>query len=573
MAESDLTERLDVSGLSVATRGRKIIHDLEFSLKAGELVALVGASGAGKSLSARACLGLLPPEAWPIAGTVTVTRATGQTVWSVTDEHPPIAKLRGRFFGWLPQDSRASLNPVWSLGRQLARALRQGGHEYHDTACHNLLIQAGFSDPTPLMSAIGSHLSGGQAQRAALALALAGKPRLLFADEPTTGLDSTVQAAVMSHLRHLVDGGMGLLFITHDLALVERHADRVLILDQGRVVESLGRGLIGQAKSSAGQCLLKGMAELQTLLPPERIGRKVFSGRSLRVRFRHGPPWARQETNALDGVDIDLFLGESVGLVGESGSGKTTLARAIAGQVPVEGQVERPQGGPGPQHVQLLFQEPSAHLDPNWTVHDLLLESTQVAQNFSRPPTDLRTVLQRVGLFDRATLRSGALSGGERRRLGIARVSVMQAPLVLADEPTAGLDAAKKAEVTAMLQDLRGAGCLLLITHDMAVVRHATHRVLVMLRGRIVESFATSQMGKLNHHPYTQQLLAAAGLVDEPVSPPTPPATSGCSYAPACRERLPTCSFVPELRSCAPDHKIACHLRSPNPDLAEHRGP
>ncbi len=572
MAEPSQSERLEVRGLSIVARGRRIVHDLDFVLQSGELVALVGASGAGKSLSARACLGLLPPETWPLAGSLSVNHNGTRSSWSATDPRPPIGPLLGRFFGWLPQDSRASLNPVWSVGRQLGRALRNAGQEHSVEACLNLLTQAGFADPEPMMSSIASRLSGGQAQRAALALALAGRPHLLFADEPTTGLDSTVQAAVMGHLRQLVDGGMGLLFITHDLALVKRHADRVLILDHGRVVESLGRSQIGEAKSQAGLSLLDGMAQLHQLLPNQHTGATVFSGRSLRVRFHQGPPWARQETQALDGVDIDLCLGEAVGLVGESGSGKTTLARVIAGEIPVEGKVERPQGGPGPRHVQFLFQEPSAHLDPNWTTQELLSESAEVANSLSRPPTNLHSLLVQVGLLDRAPLRSRVLSGGERRRLGIARVSILQAPLVLADEPTAGLDAAKKAEITALLQELRGSGCLLLITHDMAVVRHATHRVLVMLRGRVVESFATSEMGKLNHHPYTQQLLAAAGLIDGPLSPPAPPALSGCPFSGACMERLPICTFVPELRTCAPNHKIACHVRAPNPDLSEHRG-
>ncbi|MFM2246299.1 MAG: hypothetical protein RL071_2373, partial [Pseudomonadota bacterium] len=264
MAEAPL---LEIDDLRVVHGERALLDGLCLRLGAGALVALVGPSGAGKSLTARACLGLLPPGLRHAAGEIRAA-AGGLRARLPPPPAPPegLSALRGRILGLLPQDSRGSLQPERAVGAQLAAALRHGGAPADPEALRLALREVGLLDADPIVAAAPHRLSGGQAQRVALALALAGRPALLLADEPTTGLDSTVQAAVMAELRRRVDAGLGLLLITHDLGLVRRWADQVLILDGGRLVDA-GRGLPAQAGPAAA-ALLHGQAALDDARPP-----------------------------------------------------------------------------------------------------------------------------------------------------------------------------------------------------------------------------------------------------------------------------------------------------------------
>ena len=572
MAEAGLY----IDGLVLQDGPRALVQGLGLRLRPGELVALVGASGAGKSLSARACLGLLPPGLRHAAGTIEIS--VNNVVHRLTggpDDRTALAGLRGRALGWLPQNSRASLNPVWTVGEQLRRALRFAGRDPSPGAVEAQLAEAGLREPARAAAAYPHALSGGMAQRVALALALAGQPPLLLADEPTTGLDSTVQAAVMAGLRARVDAGLGLLFITHDLGLVRAYADRLLILDAGRVVEQAEGDGLDRCASPAAQALLRGLRALDAAPPPTALrpdAPLLLQADGLGCSFGAGPPWRRRVVQAVQDVNLTIHGGETIGLVGESGSGKTTLARLLAGATrPTAGALRR---APGLEPAtQLLFQQPEAHLDPDWTVGALLRESLRAARRrglaVAEPEQFVEEALQRVGLAGKAAAKMGQLSGGERRRVGVARVRALRPRLLLADEPTAGLDAALRAELLRLLTEARAeAGpdaALVLISHDLQLVRAAVGRVLVMLGGRVVEALPTDRLGAGPHHPYTEALLVAAGLRPGQPAALRPPSATGCAHQPSCARATAACAAVPLLRELAPGHRIACHAAAPEP--------
>lgn len=567
---------LRITGLGLQAGERALVSGLDLALRPGELVALVGASGAGKSLSARACLGLLPPGLRHAAGTIEIN--VGDVVHRLTgapSDAAALRALRGRALGWLPQDSRGSLNPVWSVGAQLRRALRHAGRPAGPEAVEALLLEAGLREPARVAQAYAHALSGGMAQRVALALALAGRPPLLLADEPTTGLDSTVQAAVMASLRARVDAGLGLLFITHDLGLVRAYADRLLILDAGRVVEEAAGGGLDRCTSPAARSLIAGLRALDAAPPPPALpagAPLLLEAEGLGRQYSAGPPWRRRSVNAVQDVNLRILGGASIGLVGESGSGKTTLARLLAGATaPTAGRLWR---APGLQAAtQLLFQQPEAHLDPDWTVRALLAESLRAAARRGARPAEpqalIEDALQRVGLSEKGAAKMGELSGGERRRVGIARLRLLQPRLLLADEPTAGLDAALRAEILQLLTEARAAvgpeAALLLISHDLQLVRAAVAEVLVMLGGRVIEALPAAQLGAGPHHPYTEALLVAAGLRPGAPAALRPPAPEGCAHQPSCAWASAACAVAPRLRAVAPGHRIACHAAAPEP--------
>jgi peptide/nickel transport system ATP-binding protein len=565
---------LEIDDLQVVHGERPLLDGLGLRLEAGALVALVGPSGAGKSLTARACLGLLPAGLRQVRGEIRA-RASGlqARIPPLPAQPEGLGALRGRILGLLPQDSRGSLQPERSVGAQLAAARRHAGVAADPAALRAALHEVGLTDADPILSAAPHRLSGGQAQRVALALALASQPALLLADEPTTGLDSTVQAAVMAELRRRVDAGLGLLLITHDLGLVRRWADQVLILDGGRLVDA-GRGLPAGAGRAAA-ALLEGQAALEAAQPPadRPEAPALLRADGLCRRFSTGPPWARLHVNAVQQVDLEVREGEALGICGESGSGKTTLARLIIGaDRPTAGRLWRDPALNG--RVQLLFQQAEAHLDPDWPLSALLDESTAVARRVGRDPAPDpggAAALAALGLAGRGGDRLATLSGGERRRVGFARVRRTAPLLLVADEPTAGLDAALRAEVLGLLRRTQAeAGpraALVLISHDLGLLRAAAGRLLVMRAGRVVEELPTAQLGAGPHHPFTWALLVAAGLAPGAPGPLAPPRAEGCPHRGACPVASAACAAAPDLRAAGPGHKIACHHPPAAPSL------
>ena len=302
---------------------------------------------------------------------------------------------------------------------------------------------------------------------------------------------------------------------------------------------------------------------------------ELVSAERLTVQFRSW--WPARVVTAVDTVDLQLHAGERVGLVGESGCGKSTLVQALLGAVastqgavrlfgrPVQARVGRP-GGPSPSDIQAVFQSVDAHIDPAWTPAALLAET---AARFGRSTSDAQSTLERVGLAHRANVPAGRLSGGERRRLGLARVVLVRPRVILADEPCAGVDAGRRLDlVTALRECLQPGGGLLLVSHDLHLVRHTCDRVVVMLGGRVVERCSTNQLGAIPHHPYTDTLLRAAGLRDGDVPLHSARPGRGCPIAHHCEQATGTCkSTTPTLQPLVHDgHQIACpHPVAPEP--------
>ena len=537
--------------------GREVLHGVDLSLATGEAVAVVGPSGAGKSTLVLAVLGLLPPGAV----------VAGDLAWRGEPAVPGPAQRRwlGRGIGTLFQDPLASLDPVVRVGDQLVetlRALHGGGRREAGRRALALLAETRLPDPAAIARRYAHQLSGGERQRVALALALAGDPALLIADEPATALDAGVRAAVTALLGDLVRRrGMSLLMVTHDPVLTVGLADRVLRLEAGRLVDAappppaVAAGLAMGVDDSGSGGVDEGHAGGR--------GAPALACRGVVVQYAgHG---GRPGVTAVRGADLTVGAGSSLALVGESGSGKTSLARVACGHLrPAAGSVEvggRP--GPGRPHraAQMIFQDPYASLDPRQSCGDAVAEAARAAgATVAAARAASARLLAAAGLEpDVARRRPHALSGGQRQRVAIARALAAGPALLVADEPTGSLDPAAAARLIEVLARFRReAGCgLLLITHDLALARRTCGSLAVMFDGRVVELLPA---GAPPRHPYTRAL--AAGIA---VAGTAPPAARGCPYAPRCPLAREACRVaVPELLACAPGHASCCPVTAGN---------
>ncbi len=530
-------DKLVLTDLSVRAGQRALLHGVGLTLRAGEILALVGDSGSGKSLTARALLGILPAD---------LTRTSGEleVVLSGT-RHRPLQEGFGSVRGglsYLPQAAARSLDPLWTVERHL-RAVSQRGEDL-DPWLH----RAGFTNPGRIRRLYPHELSGGMAQRVSIALALAQRARFLIADEPTTGLDSPVQRAFLRQLTRLRDEGLGILLITHDLGLLTGLADRILQMRQGRIHTPTPEAL----------------AALEELLhlsrpphPPTDPASQAVSVRVESHRYRRGLLSVGPEV--LSGVSLTVRTGEVVGLIGESGSGKTTLARAAAGLLtPTRGSVTllgTPLTRATPlrplrRRMQVIFQSAEAHLNPGMTTAAMLMHSARLHRPGEDPVALADAALERVGLKDRAEAMPHHLSGGERRRVGIARVLIARPALLISDEPTTGLDAAKRADLLRLL--LSSAQSHLIISHDLRLIAFAADRIAVMLGGRLIESFPAAALGT-THHPYTHLLLGERSS-PEARDLQACPLPGSCAHA-----RHESGRLIPGRLDIGPDHWIACH--------------
>ena len=514
---------LQVERLSLTLDGRPLLQDLSLTLQAGEVLGLVGASGSGKSLTALALMGLLP-EGARLSGSL---RLDGKDLLSLSEAR--WNALRGQRLGLVFQEPMSALNPLMSIGAQLAEALRlhrpMSRREAWEQA-RAALGRVGLGDDDAGARRHPHQLSGGQRQRVVIAIALAHQPHLLIADEPTTALDVTTQAQILALLTGLArEQGCALLLVTHDLALVAQAADRVAVLQQGRLVEQgEARALLSRPQHPATQALLA-----QAELPPARAaaatgGEPLLQVQDLSRDYTLGGGLWRRPTirRALDSVSLTVHRGERVGLVGESGSGKSTLLRAVLG-------LERPQAGritlagqpwgAGDERalrrrVQIVFQDPYGSLDPRWPAWRLVAEPLHLREQ-PPSPADARALaehwLERVGLGAAvAERRAHQFSGGQRQRLALARALIIEPELLVLDEAVSALDAAVRAQILTLLDQLcREQGtATLFVSHDLAVMRAATDRLYVLQQGRIVESGATAQVLQAPQAAYTARLLA-----------------------------------------------------------------
>ncbi|RQQ57131.1 ABC transporter ATP-binding protein [Burkholderia stagnalis] len=521
------TPVLAVENLHIRFGAHTVVNGVDLSIAPGERVALVGESGSGKSLTALAMLGLA--DGATVSGRV---RLDGKDLLGNTDAK--WRTVRGRDIAMVFQEPMTALNPVWSIGRQIGESLRLHAGLRGAAARARaiaLLRRTGIAQPERKIDCYPHQLSGGQRQRAMIAMALACRPRLLIADEPTTALDATIRQQIVDLLIDLQEGesGLAVLLITHDLHLVRRFAHRVAVMRHGEIVESGETGALFATQRHPYTRMLFGSAPTRTLAPLAADAPRVLEINGLRAGYRmRARGWRgvlRSDTSTvLDGIDLHLREGETLGVLGESGCGKSTLASTILGLVrPLGGTLGFARLGHADTqsrmaraaHVQMVFQDPFGSLPPRMTVGEIIGEGMTLHHPHLTPDARrarVAALLAETGLPAEAASRyPHAFSGGQRQRIAIARALAVDPRILVLDEPTSALDVSVQRNILALLVDLQRRHKLsyVLISHDIDVLRATTHRIAVMQNGRIVETGETLQTLHSPRHAYTRGLVAA----------------------------------------------------------------
>jgi peptide/nickel transport system ATP-binding protein len=557
---------LSVEGLIVSfpgERGRvEALRSVSFELRKGEVLALVGESGSGKSVTALSMLQLLPkPAALVESGRILFSPDGVRRTDLLGLSDKEMNKVRGSGISMVFQEPMTSLNPVMTCGRQVAEAvLARGGSGRREARERTLALfeRVRLPDPASIYDSYPHQLSGGQKQRVMIAMAMSGGPSLLIADEPTTALDVTVQQSILSLIGSFQrEEGMGVVFITHDLGVVAEMADRVAVMYKGSIVEQGPvKEVLGMPSHDYTRALLAcrpGMHPRKSRLPvvadfmgggaadrngaspdtakpfvkkqPSKPARRevLLQVRGLTVAYpgRKGAKVVR----AVDGVDFEVYEGETLGLVGESGCGKTTLGRAILGLVPPESgevllrgrdlaRMARSEWRPYRKELQIVFQDPYGSLNPRMTVGDAIAEP--MAIHGIAPAGALRgRVVERLEMVDLDAEHYDRypheFSGGQRQRVGIARALSVAPSFIVFDESVSALDVSVQAQVLNVLQELKEnlGFTSLFISHDLSVVHHVSDRILVMKGGRIVESGAAEEVFRNPQTEYTRRLIAS----------------------------------------------------------------
>ncbi|MDE4132578.1 ABC transporter ATP-binding protein [Phaeobacter sp. QD34_3] len=524
-----MTAILEVKDLRVAFRqdGKttEAVKGVSFAVDRGETVALVGESGSGKSVSALSTVSLLGDSA-TVSGSVLYN---GEEMVGADEKH--LMRLRGNDISFIFQEPMTSLNPLHTIEKQLSEslALHQGlAGQAARARILELLEKVGIRDPETRLGAYPHELSGGQRQRVMIAMALANKPEILIADEPTTALDVTIQAQILDLLAELKQSeGMGLLFITHDLAIVRRIADRVCVMKGGEIVESgPAEEIFANPQHPYTQKLLAAEPSGQPAPVPDGA-EELARTSNLKVWFPIQKGLLKRtvgHVKAVNPTSISVRAGETLGIVGESGSGKTTLALAIMRLIASEGEV-RFCGDDLRQwstrdlrrlrkDMQIVFQDPFGSLSPRMTCAQIISEGLAIHKvDQHRDSRDLvAEVMAEVGLDPAAMDRyPHEFSGGQRQRIAIARVMVLRPRLVVLDEPTSALDMTVQVQIVDLLRDLQARYGLayLFISHDLHVVRAMSHKMIVMKQGDVVEAGEARSLFEAPRQEYTRQLLAA----------------------------------------------------------------
>ncbi len=537
---------LSVKDLSVAfTQGGKTstaVERISFDIKPGETLALVGESGSGKSVSALSILKLLP---YPAA-----SHPSGEILFEGKDllkaSEPQLRAVRGNDITMIFQEPMTSLNPLHSIEQQIVEVLRlhkgMGGKEASARALE-LLHQVGIQQPEKRLDAYPHQLSGGQRQRVMIAMALANEPKLLIADEPTTALDVTVQAQILKLLKELqVTHGLAMLFITHDLGIVRKIADRTCVMQSGKIVEQgITKEIFANPVHEYTRHLLS--AEPKGLPPKADLTAPiVLEGSDIKVWFPIKKGFMRKTVDhvkAVDGIDLVLREGQTLGVVGESGSGKTTLGMALTRLIPCTGKIvflgddinqkSFRQMRPYRDRMQVVFQDPYGSLSPRMSVAEIVAEGLRIHEpGLTAEERDKRVcnALQETGLNPDTRHRyPHEFSGGQRQRIAIARAVVLEPKFIMLDEPTSALDMSVQAQVVDLLRDLqkRRGLAYMFISHDLKVVRALANEVIVMRSGKVVEQGSADQIFSAPKTDYTKALMAAAfnietapaGVVDQ----------------------------------------------------------
>ncbi len=541
-----MTALLDVQNLSVSFAGKEVVHGINFTLNAGEKLALVGESGSGKSVTALAILRL-----------VQNAQLGGQVLFDGKDTlqmpENDLRGLRGDDIAMIFQEPMTALNPLYTIGDQIAEVLETKQALSKKAAWSRvieLLVETGIPEPERRALNYPHQLSGGQRQRAMIAMALACKPRLLLADEPTTALDVTLRQQILDLLGALQKShNMAVLLITHDLNMVRKFADRIAVMENGHIVE---QGAVAQVFANPQHAYtqkLLASKPVRDVAQPDAAqpGAMVLAAKQLRVGYAISKPgfkgwFSKGEFVAVKQAAFDVAAGQTLGVIGESGSGKSTLALAMLGLTKARGDVfykgfsaADPQNAAGAamkdiasvdyasglrRTIQVVFQDPFSSLSPRMTVEEIVGEGLRIhATELTEAQRQERVLqtLQEVGLtqaqFPGILQRyPHEFSGGQRQRIAIARALIVQPQTLVLDEPTSALDVTIQKQVLSLLQRLQKERGLsyLLITHDVDVIRAMAHEVMVMKDGDIVEQGSVHAVLDAPQHPYTQRLVAAA---------------------------------------------------------------
>jgi microcin C transport system ATP-binding protein len=525
---------LEVRDLSVTFRQEghdfSAVEGVSFGIKAGRTLALVGESGSGKSVTALSILRLLPHGA-ELEGEVLFK---GEDILKCRDAQ--LRSIRGNQITMVFQEPMTSLNPLHTIERQVGEILEvHGARKGPKLKNHivDLLGEVGIPDPAHRLSAFPHQLSGGQRQRVMIAMALANRPDLFIADEPTTALDVTVQAQILTLLKDLkARYGMAMLFITHDLTIVRKLADDVAVMQQGRIVEmNDAEALFRAPQHPYTKALLA--AEPKGAPPKADFSSPVIlEAHDVRVHFPIKRGFLRRTVGAIkavDGISLTLREGETIGVVGESGSGKTTLGLALLRLIKSQGPIvylgRRIDGlsftamRPLRRDMQIVFQDPYGSLSPRLSVADIVAEGLTVQKklNFEERREIVARALADTGLDPAAMDRyPHEFSGGQRQRVAIARAMVLEPKLVVLDEPTSALDMSVQAQIVDLLRELqiRRNLAYVFISHDLRVVRALANEIIVMRHGKVVEQGAATEIFAHPRSEYTRALFAAAFAIE-----------------------------------------------------------
>ncbi|MGE0754013.1 MAG: ABC transporter ATP-binding protein [Alphaproteobacteria bacterium] len=521
---------LSIKNLSLTFRhdGRKVeaVKHVSLEMGKGEFLAIVGESGSGKSLTALSCMGL-QPKAAAISGSI---QFAGQEVIGAPDSI--LRSVRGNNISMVFQEPMTALNPLHTVEKQLGEMLRIHNNANHSGRILELLESVGLGHFKDRLNNYPHQLSGGERQRVMIAMAMANNPKLLIADEPTTAVDVTIQAKILKLLKELqAKHDLSIMLITHDLTIVKRLADRVAIMKQGEIVEQGKVSQIFAAPKHPYTQKLLASEPKGSAAPLPADAAELIQSEELKVHFPiRGGVFGRVKdyVKAVDGISIGIKQGETLGLVGESGSGKTTLAMALLRMIPSTGRIvfmgqnidelTSSKVRPLRQHMQLVFQDPFASLNPRMTIQQIIEEGLLVHEpNLSAAERTQKvgTILHEVGLPADITSRfAHEFSGGQRQRISIARAMVLNPSFVVMDEPTSALDLTVQSTIIDLLKDLQkkhGLGYIF-ISHDLRVVKAISHRIAVLYKGKIVEVGPTTNIIDNPQEEYTAKLIKAAML-------------------------------------------------------------
>jgi oligopeptide/dipeptide ABC transporter ATP-binding protein len=572
---------LAIEKLSIRYGETTAVADIGFSIEKGESVGLVGESGSGKSQTALAVLGLLPASA-AVSGSI---RFDGQELLGA--DNKTLDQLRATRIAIVFQDPMQALNPFVTIGAQLQRILLQhdiGEAEESREHVVEMLVRVGLPDASRQYGAFPHELSGGMRQRAMIASALLAGPDLLIADEPTTALDVTVQAQILDLLEDIRED-TSLLLITHDLGVVAGRCERMLVVANGRLVEQgMTREIFAHPQHEHTRAMIKAAPRLtDSGVPAVKPGQDVLAISAAEVRYRSK---SGQVIPAVRGVDLSISAGETVAVVGESGSGKSSLVRAALGLVPMHAGRVVYCGDELAAHLgdrnratrrglQLVFQDPTGSLNPQMRVAGIVGEPLLVheaALSAGERRQRVAAMLEKTGLsvefLDRYP---HELSGGQAQRVAIARALILEPKVLVCDEAVAALDGTVREQILRLLRQAQEESglAIIFITHDLAVVRSVSHRVLVMYLGRLVEMASNEALFGQPRHPYTRALLDAVPVPDpenaggrttvtgEVPSAMLPP--KGCAFHPRCPHAEAVCRAERPEATDLNETLVSCH--------------